>query len=131
MKRPSPRLWSGGPMAARSGRAAASTSGFNGDEHGDDRRNYGKPGRFRDHDRLVLELVFQLELEHRQHAGRKLPDLPAAPDDAIAEPEPARSAGHQSIHPAARPIRRRRAAAQDQRSTHPAGLAAANYASDP
>ena len=50
----------------------------------------------------------------RRIAGNFQTFLTAA-DHAAAEPEPARSARHQPVHPAAGAVRRRRAAAQDQR----------------
>ncbi len=43
-------------------------------------------------------------------------DLPDAADHAAAEPEPAGSARHQPVHPAAGAVRGRRAAAQVERS---------------
>src|SRR5919198_1368273 len=113
MKTASPRSQLGGRTAACPVRAAASTSGFNGGEHGDVRCKYRKSRRF-GHDILVhfvIELEFEHELEHRLDARRQFPDVPHASDDATAKSEPARSAGHQSIHPAARPVRLRRAAA--------------------
>ena len=57
---------------------------------------------------------------------RQLPELPAAVDHTTAEPEPARSAGHQPVHPATGRIRRRPAAAQHQRLAGHPGLAAAD-----
>ena len=56
----------------------------------------------------------------RPLAGQ-FPDLPDAADDAAAEPEPARSARHQPVHPAARAVRRRRAADQAERPARLAG----------
>ena len=55
----------------------------------------------------VVQFVerFDAELDHATDHRRQFPDLPDAADDAAAEPEPARSAGHQSVHPAARRIR--------------------------
>ena len=50
--------------------------------------------------------------DRQQHAGRQLPDLPDAAHHAAQEPEPARSARHQPVHPAARAVRAGRAADQ-------------------
>ena len=61
---------------------------------------------------------------------RQLPDLPAAADHAAQEPEPARSARHQPVHPAARAVRAGRAAAQAERPAHHAGVAAEDRAGD-
>ena len=47
-------------------------------------------------------------------------DVPDAADDAAEEPEPARAARHQPVHPAARPVRPGRAADEDE---HAARLA--------
>ena len=62
---------------------------------------------------------------------RQFPDLPDPADDAVAEPEPARSARHQPVHPAAGAVRRRRAAAEDERPALDAGQPAADRAVDP
>ena len=59
---------------------------------------------------------------------RQLPDLPDAADDAAQEPEPARSARHQPVHPAARAVRPGRAAAEVERPARHAGVAAADRA---
>ena len=95
----------------------------------------GQPGRFGNDAAtglIFVELLGRVRepLASTQIAGN-FQTLPDAADDAIAEPESARSAGHQPVHPAARAIRRRRAAAQDQRSAGHAGIAAADRAIDP
>ena len=65
---------------------------------------------------LDIVNVDERHRRHQGHAGQQFHDLPAIADDAIEEPESARSARHQSVHPAARAIRAGRAAAQIQRS---------------
>ena len=64
-------------------------------------------------------------IDAHDHRGQ-FRHLPAAAHHAAQEPEPARSARHQPVHPAAGAVLRRRAAAQDQRLPVVAGQANAN-----
>ena len=121
-------------MAACSDRAAAWTSGF---EETDmtttaapQARSFREPRPCRPHLHRLVAAAAANALASQQIAGNFQSFLTPA-DDAIAEPESARSAGHQPVHPAARRIRRRPAAAQHQRLAGDAGIAAADRAIDP
>ena len=63
--------------------------------------------------------VGERDRRRQEHARRQFPDLPDAAHDAAQEPEPARSARHQPVHPAARAVRAGRAAAQAERRSSP------------
>ncbi len=122
-------------MAACSDRAAASTSAS---EETDmtTTASIVQPDRFGNNAPAGLIFIFKFIGRGRKRAGfpadrRQLSELSDPADDAIAEPESARSARHQPVHPAARRIRRRPAAAQHQRLAGDAGIPAADRAIDP
>ena len=79
-----------------------------------------------------------VELQHRgsrrRHriaaAGRQLQHLPDAAHHAAAEPGSAQSARYQSVHPAARRVRLRRAAGQHEHQPANPDLNAADLGSD-
>ena len=88
-------------------------------DHGFPRHIGNQPGRL------------GFERTGRQHRNRQqFHDVSAALDNATAESGPAQSDGYQSIHPAARRIRRRRAADEDERHVEHAGVSAAERTND-
>src|SRR6266436_348881 len=104
MTRRSPRRSRDEPMAACPDRAAAWISGSEERRH-DSSIRLGPPGGLGNDAATDIIFVRLLgvfpELDHRHDARRKLSNLSDPVDDAIAEPESARSAGHQPVHPAA------------------------------